>query len=96
MARIAYLECTKCGAHLEADRPQTVCPEDGGVLYVRYDLDNIKHNFKRESLAARPATLWRYAEVLPDAQPVSLGEGFTPMLPSQECRSPSPWQRLTD
>ncbi len=84
MAPIAYLECTKCGAHLEADHPQTVCPEDGGVLYVRYDLDNLKHNFKRESLAGRPATLWRYAEVLPDAQPVSLGEGFTPMLPSQE------------
>ena len=28
--------------------------------------------------------MWRYAEVLPDAQPVSLGEGFTPMLPSRE------------
>ena len=33
----------------------------------------------------RPAaTMWRYAEVLPDAEPVSLGEGFTPMLPSRE------------
>jgi threonine synthase len=28
--------------------------------------------------------MWRYAEVLPDAPPVSLGEGFTPMLPSRE------------
>jgi len=28
--------------------------------------------------------MWRYAEVLPDAKPVSLGEGFTPMLPSRE------------
>jgi threonine synthase len=27
--------------------------------------------------------MWRYAEVLPDASPVSLGEGFTPMLPSR-------------
>ena len=25
--------------------------------------------------------MWRYAEVLPEAEPVSLGEGFTPMLP---------------
>jgi len=28
--------------------------------------------------------MWRYAEVLPDAKPVTLGEGFTPMLPSRE------------
>ena len=28
--------------------------------------------------------MWRYAEVLPEAKPVSLGEGFTPMLPSHE------------
>ena len=28
--------------------------------------------------------MWRYDAVLPDANPVSLGEGFTPMLPSRE------------
>ena len=84
MSPIAYLECTKCGAHLDADHPQTVCPNDGGVLYVRYNLENLKNNFNPASLAARPATMWRYAEVLPDAPPVSLGEGFTPMLPSRE------------
>ena len=84
MFRIAYLECTKCGAHLTADHPQTICPKDGGVLYVRYDLANLKLNFKGESLPARPATMWRYAGVLPDATPVSLGEGFTPLLSSME------------
>ena len=31
--------------------------------------------------------MWRYAEVLPEAEPVSLGEGFTPMLPSREYAS---------
>jgi threonine synthase len=84
VSSIAYLECTKCGAHISADRPQTICPNDGGVLYVRYDLENLKHHFNRGALAGRPATMWRYAEVLPDAPPVSLGEGFTPMLPSRE------------
>lgn len=84
MARVAYLECTRCGQHLDAERPQTVCPKDGGVLYVRYHLQTIKQNFKLASLAGRGATMWRYAEVLPDAQPVSLGEGFTPMLASRE------------
>ena len=81
---MTYLECTKCGAHLKADHPQTICPSDGGVLFVRYDLATIKQNFKRDSLSARPGNLWRYAEVLPDAIPVSLGEGFTPLLPSRE------------
>lgn len=28
--------------------------------------------------------MWRYSELLPDAAPVTLGEGFTPMLPSRE------------
>jgi threonine synthase len=84
VSHIAYFECTKCGAHLSSNQPQTICPNDGGVLYVRYDLAELKHHFNPASLAARPATMWRYAEVLPDASPVSLGEGFTPMLPSRE------------
>jgi threonine synthase len=84
VSRIAYLECTKCGARINADHPQTICPTDGGILYARYDLENLKHHFNQDALAKRPATLWRYAEVLPDAPPVSLGEGFTPMLPSRE------------
>lgn len=84
MPGVSHLECTKCGARLEADRPQTVCPRDGGVLYARYDLTALKQSFQAASLAGRTPTMWRYAEILPDAEPVSLGEGFTPMLPSRE------------
>jgi len=84
VARIAYLECTKCGERLSADQPRNVCPKDGGVLYVRYDLAHVKSSFTRQSLAGRVASMWRYADVLPDAAPVTLGEGFTPMLPSRE------------
>ena len=84
MARIDHLECTKCGASIDAARPQTVCPKDGGVLYVRYKLSALKSSFKPASLVGRAPTLWRYAEVLPEVEPVSLGEGFTPMLPSRE------------
>jgi len=83
MARIAYLECTKCGQRLAAEQPQTVCPKDGGVLYARYDLAALKNRFVPKLLSGRAATMWRYAEVLPDSDPVSLGEGFTPMLPSR-------------
>jgi len=84
MAMIVALECSKCGARLSADQPRTVCPQDGGSLYVRYDLEALRGGFKREMLAGRVASMWRYAEVLPDAEPVSLGEGFTPMLPSRQ------------
>ena len=87
MARVTHLECTKCGTHVEADRPQTVCPKDGGILYARYDLDALKQTFRAASLAGRTPSMWRYAEVLPEADPVSLGEGFTPMLPSREFSS---------
>jgi threonine synthase len=84
LARIAYLECTKCGAQISADQPQTVCPKDAGILYVRYDLAALKRTFTAASLFGRTPSMWRYAEVLPEAEPVSLGEGFTPMLPSRE------------
>jgi threonine synthase len=84
MAKIAFLECSRCGAQLSADQPQTVCPQDGGSLYVRYNLEALRGRFTREKLAGRVSTMWRYGEVLPDAKPVSLGEGFTPMLRSRQ------------
>jgi threonine synthase len=82
--RISYLECTRCGERFSADRPLNVCPKDGGVLFVRYDLASLKGKLRREDLSGRVASIWRYAEVLPDASPVTLGEGFTPLLPSRE------------
>jgi threonine synthase len=86
--QIAYLECTRCGEHLFADRAQSVCPKDGGVLFVRYDLASLKGKLRPENLSGRVASMWRYAEVLPELsvneKPVTLGEGFTPMLASRE------------
>jgi len=81
---LTHLECTRCSEHYPADRPQTVCPKDGGILYARYDLATIKRSFSSARLALRAPTMWRYDAVLPEANPVSLGEGFTPMLPSRE------------
>jgi threonine synthase len=81
---LTHLQCTRCGEHYPADRPQSVCPKDSGVLYARYDLATIKRTFSSARLAGRRPTMWRYEAVLPEANPVSLGEGFTPMLPSRE------------
>jgi threonine synthase len=89
MPSIAYLECVRCHHHVSADTPQTLCPLCAGSLYVRYDMDKLKQTAKREEIApkaaASPASLgmWRYSSVLPDVTPVTLGEGWTPMLRSK-------------
>src|SRR5262249_5841866 len=49
----------------------------------KYDLETVKAHFPREALRDRPASLWRYAELLPmrdDDNIVSLGETMTPLL----------------
>ncbi|MGA7505786.1 MAG: threonine synthase [Candidatus Sulfotelmatobacter sp.] len=84
MPRPTHLECTRCGERYPLDRPQTVCAKDGGVLYARYDLATIKKTFTPASLIPLAPTMWRYDAVLPEALPVTLGEGFTPMLRSRE------------
>jgi len=81
---VTYLECTKCGAHLPANIPQNVCPHDGGILFAGYDLQILKQHFKPQPLASGNASLWRYRDVLPQVDPITLGEGFTPLLPSRE------------
>ncbi len=89
MPQIAFLECSRCRHHVSAETPQTLCPLCAGSLYVRYDMDELRRTAKREDAAARaaasPASLgmWRYASVLPDVPPVTLGEGWTPMLHSK-------------
>ena len=78
-----HLECTKCGENYDHRVVQTVCRTCARPLYVRYDLDAVRTSVRREDLGAREASLWRYAELLPlgeDVEPVSLGEGWTPLL----------------
>jgi threonine synthase len=84
VSQVSYLECTKCGAHLSADVPRNLCPQDGGILFPRCDLQALKQHFKPESILGREASLWRYCEVLPQVAPITLGEGFTPLLLSRE------------
>lgn len=88
MPQIAYLECSRCNARLDASTPQTVCTKCAGALYVRYDLRPMAGNSVRDAIGTRAedrrwSGMWRYQDVLPAISPVTLGEGWTPMLPSR-------------
>ena len=90
MAPIAYLQCTRCRAHIGAETPQTVCPrcvdQPAGSLYVRYDFAHLRGSNPSDMVEASSAGwrgMWRYRAVLPEVEPVTLGEGWTPMLKSK-------------
>lgn len=83
MSFVSHLECARCGAQHDAGRLHNTC-RCGSPLLVRYHLDRVAAHWRPEMLAARPATLWRYHELLPlddPAHAVTLGEGWTPILP---------------
>lgn len=91
-----WFTCTRCGASspfkLKADRCRC-----GGTLTVEYDLEWVKHQLTKESLKERPATMWRYAELLPVEKReyiVSLGEGWTPLIRMTRAEQEMPVGRL--
>ena len=78
-----HLECSRGGEDFQIDTLQQTCIIDGGPLLVRYDLERVHEAMQREMLARRPATMWRYRELLPFEDPeriVTLGEPLTPLL----------------
>jgi threonine synthase len=84
---VTHLECALCGLRHEAHRLHNLCRECGKPLLVRYDLDKARESLTKESLSNRRPDLWRYREVLPvqnDANIVTFGEGWTPLLPAQK------------
>ncbi|MFB2858275.1 threonine synthase [Aeromonas hydrophila] len=80
---LSHLRCSKTGEIVDADQPQQLSPV-GAPLLASYDLEALKQAWHPAALLGRPASLWRYHELLPvrdPAQVVTLGEGFTPLLP---------------
>jgi len=79
----SHLECSRpCGAGpLDPRSRQHLCA-CGAPLLARYDLGSLS-SWRRESLRDRETTLWRYRELLPlfpGESPVTLGEGWTPLI----------------
>jgi threonine synthase len=79
---VTHLESALDGTRLPAGQIHTV--HQGRPLWVRYDLAKVRAEVRPDAFASRAASLWRYRELLPlplDAEPVTLGEGMTPLLP---------------
>src|SRR5947209_2168140 len=83
MSFVSHVECTICGASHDAKRLLTVCEKCGQMLAVRYDLARVKASVTKDMLRQRAAGMYRLRELTPldDAEePVTLGEGGTPLL----------------
>lgn len=80
---ITHLECSRpdCRTLHPHDRLMNLCA-CGGPLLARYDLAAARNALTPEALRLRPPTMWRYAELLPAGEPVTLGEGMTPLVPA--------------
>jgi threonine synthase len=79
---VTHLESALDGTSFPAGQVHTV--HQGRPLWVRYDLPALRRAITPATFAARSPSLWRYRELLPlpfDAEPVTLGEGMTPLLP---------------
>jgi threonine synthase len=81
MGFVDGLRCRECGRDYPAEAVH-VCEFCFGPLEVVYDYDAIRASVTRESIAAGPRTIWRYAALLPadDAGAVDLGAGCTPLV----------------
>jgi threonine synthase len=75
------LKCNECGKRY-GNRPLSACPDCIAPLEVVYDLEAVRGIFTREAIAAGPASIWRYASLLPipDGFQPDLPVGFTPLI----------------
>ena len=77
------LSCRICATDhpLEANGS---CSRCFGPLDPVYDWDHLRTTVSRESIAAGPLSLWRYAALLPVEAPedARLAPGFTPLVPA--------------
>ena len=86
-----HLECSVSAQTYDIARLHGLSAANKPLL-ARYDLDALRRTVPREEIAARPAGLWRWRELLPVADPahiVSLGEVETPLVSLSNSRRPA-------
>src|SRR5258706_8747888 len=80
-----HLSCWACKRRYDLTKLINLC-ECGKPLKVEYDLAAIRSAVRRDEFSTRPRGLWRWRELLPlphELEPVTLGEGDTPLLESE-------------
>ncbi len=79
---LTHLQCSRatCATTYEYAPAKNLCVKCQSPLLARYDLERARRTLDLAALPTRVRSMWRYAEVLPKAEPVSLGEGLTPLL----------------
>jgi len=83
MSFASHAECTICGRLHDPKRMLTVCEACGQMLAVRYDVERVRRSVTKDTLRARLPGMHRFRELTPldeDEDPVTLGEGGTPLL----------------
>src|SRR6202041_2596389 len=75
------LACNECGKRF-GNQPLSACPDCLAPLEISYDLEAARGLFTKENIAAGPASIWRYAALLPipDGFQPDLPVGFTPLV----------------
>jgi threonine synthase len=70
------IACVDCGTAVTPDDGRALCEACDGLLDYHYDLPAARFD-------DREASIWRFRDLLPvaaDAEPVTLGEGLTPLV----------------
>ncbi len=83
---VTNLSCTACGLQHAATELQNLCTACQKPLFAHCDLAKAGRTLTRDALVRREKSLWRYREVLPlplEVEPVSMGEGGTPLLKAE-------------
>ena len=85
---VEVLRCRVCESEYPA-LANGVCSSCFGPLEPVYDWDELARTVSRASIEAGPASLWRYAALLPAEAPEGMDSspGFTPLVPAPRLAS---------
>jgi len=83
MSTCTHLQCRECSATYPLE-PLAACAECWAPLEAVYDYARIWSEVRRDDLASRPPTMWRYRELLPVTGEPWVGRhtGFTALVPA--------------
>ncbi len=77
------LKCIECGQVHDMDKPAYACAKCGNLLEVVLDPEVSKERLAKASHLRRPASVWRYRELIPigrSSHIYSMSEGGTPLI----------------